>query len=263
MFTAFDLLGRIKLIDLSLELAEELPTSWPGHMPFRHQIGNWFERRRDLPQPLDALLGPYQTRWMVIDEHTGTHLDAPSHGIDPDDQEQGHLSLSIEAVSLDQVRGLAAVLDVNDDGSGDHATVSVGDIERHESEHGPITAGMIVLLRSGWDERYLPGADGERYVAGPLRGTQRGWPALDVDGMEALIGRGVRCVGTDSPSIGAARTGGPVHDVGFRRGLVFIEGLSRLHQLPPRGAYVMALPLRLRGGTGSPVRAVAFVEEKP
>jgi kynurenine formamidase len=198
---------------------------------------------------------------MVMDEHTGTHLDAPSHGIDPGDAELGALSVSVETIGLDQVRGMAAVIEVTDDGRGDHTVVTVADIERHETEHGPLTAGTIVLVRTGWDARYLPGAAGRSYAAGPLAGTERGWPALDVDAMAALIERGIRCVGTDAPSIGAANTGGPVHDVGFRHGLVFIEGLARLHELPARGAYVMALPLRLRGGTGSPVRAVALVEE--
>src|SRR5690349_14403430 len=69
-----------RIVDLSLPLAEDLPCTWPGHMPYQHKTFSWFAQRRDGWGTVGNRTGaPYQTRWLCIDEHTGTHLDAPSH----------------------------------------------------------------------------------------------------------------------------------------------------------------------------------------
>ena len=72
-----------RVIDLSLTLAEELPCSWATHMPFQHKTFTHFgtDLRQDAPLVNRPGVGAYQTRWMLIDEHTGTHVDAPAHFI--------------------------------------------------------------------------------------------------------------------------------------------------------------------------------------
>ncbi len=65
------------LVDLTLLVAEELPCWWSNHMPYQHKTFNYFADRADDASPLLCRAGPYQTRWMLMDEHTGTHLDAP------------------------------------------------------------------------------------------------------------------------------------------------------------------------------------------
>ncbi len=78
------ILADHQVVDPTLPLAEELPGTWPEHMPFRATVWTWFADRPDDPQPVHPRTGGgYQTRWLVIDEHTGTHLDAPRHFVPP------------------------------------------------------------------------------------------------------------------------------------------------------------------------------------
>ncbi len=77
--------------------------------------------------------------------------------------------------------------------------------------------------------------------------------------MRALLERGVRCVGTDAPSMGSTHDGGPVHVEGLGAGAVFVEALCHLDRLPPRGAFFCFAPILLARGTGAPGRAFAWV----
>ncbi|WP_307937260.1 cyclase family protein [Salinispora arenicola] len=73
------------MVDLSLTIAEDLPCYWEGHQPFQHKTWNWFADQRNAMASVYSRGGPYATRWMAIDEHTGTHFDAPLHFIPPPD----------------------------------------------------------------------------------------------------------------------------------------------------------------------------------
>ena len=86
---------------------------------------------------------------------------------------------------------------------------------------------------------------GKSYAELVISGACPGWPAPGVEVMEALADRGVTCVGIDTPSIGPVQDAGPVHIAGFRRGLVFVEGLARLAELPVFGAFFVFLPLKI------------------
>ena len=77
--------------------------------------------------------------------------------------------------------------------------------------------------------------------------------------IDALLERGVRTVGTDGCSMGAAEDGGPVHMAGLSKGMIFIEGLANLGDVPGRGAQFIFLPLKVEGSSGAPGRAVALV----
>jgi kynurenine formamidase len=257
-----------RLVDLTLLVAEELPCWWSTHMPFQHKTFNYFADEASQAAPLLCRTGPYQTRWMLIDEHTGTHVDAPAHFIPPEESGLAHAgpqgAVTVDRLSLDQLSGPAAVIDVPEDLPGSAPGVSPiiepDLLEAHERAHGPITAGTVVLFRTGWDRYYRPGAEGSRYCFEPLvTRTAHGWPAPDVPIMEELLARGVRCVGTDAPSMGSAHDGGPVHVAALSRGAVFVEALTGLHQLPPRGAHFLFAPLNVARGTGAPGRAVAWV----
>jgi isatin hydrolase len=248
-----------QVIDLSVPLAEDLPCYWPTHLPFQHKLWNWFGTRAD---------GPYTTAWLAIDEHTGTHFDAPHHFVPPPDSglpDAGPLgAVTAERVPLDQLIGPAAVIDVSAltdraDTPGVSPRVGVTDVTAWEDRHGGLTPGTVVLLRTGWDRFYRRGAAGNAYLhdvvvtrSGP------GWPAPAVSTMELLVDRGVRAVGTDAPSIGPADDGRPVHVVGLSAGVVFVECLAGLAELPPRGAWFCFLPLKVERGSGAPGRAVAI-----
>jgi kynurenine formamidase len=257
------------VVDLSLVLAEDLPCSWSNHMPFQVKTFNWFADHRHPAASALHRCGPYATRWMAIDEHTGTHFDAPSHFIPPADSGLADAGpageLTAERVPLEQLMGWCAVIDADlpeDPGAPDGVSprITPDVITGWEARHGRLGPGDIVLLRTGWDRNYRRGAAGTDYVYDVVvTGRRPGWPAPDVATIELLISRGVRCVGIDAPSLGPADDGRPVHVAALRTGAVFVECLAGLAQLPPRGAWFCFLPLRVEGGTGSPGRAIAFV----
>jgi kynurenine formamidase len=258
-----------EVVDLTLPLAEELPCTWPGHMPYRATVWTWFADRDDIPQPVHPRTGgSYQTRWLVMDEHVGTHLDAPRHVIPPDGSGLPNAgpagAVGIDRLPLLSAAGPAAVVDVTDlAGAGEPGTsppITPEHFESWEAEHGGLLASDVVLLRSGWDARYQAGPAAQAYGADVLvtRGSP-GWPAPTPKAIDWLHQRGVRCIGTDGLSIGPAENGGPTHVAGLSRGMVFVEALTRLDALPPRGAWFLFLPLPIVAGTGAPGRAIAVL----
>lgn len=259
-----------RIVDLSLLLAEELPAAWATHMPYQQKTFNYFADRDDQVSPLKTETGPYQTRWLLIDEHTGTHVDAPAHFIPqpgsglPNAGPAG--TITVEQIPLAQLTGPAAVIDIPDDLAGAAPGVSPTITDRHviewEEQNGPLEQGDIVLFRTGWDRHYVRGAAGAAYSHGPLiTRSEPGWPAPDVGAMQLLIDRGVRCVGTDGASMGSSHDGAPVHQLGLAVGVAFIEALAGLDQLPIRGAIFCFAPLKVARGTGAPGRAFAWVPD--
>jgi kynurenine formamidase len=262
-------LAGASVVDLSLLVAEDLPCYWSTHQPFQHKTWNWFTDVRSPAGSVSGRGGPYATRWMAIDEHTGTHVDAPAHFIPPEDSGLPHAgpagSLSVDALPLTQLMGSAAVIDVStpaDEPAEGGVSPLVGPerITDWELTHGELTASDVVLLHTGWDRHYQRGEAGRRYLHDVIISrTAPGWPAPSVEAMELLLARRVRCVGIDAPSIGAAHDPVLVHIVGLRTGAVYVEGLTGLGQLPPRGAWFCFLPLKIEHGTGAPGRAVALL----
>lgn len=261
-------LRRGTVADLTLTVAEDLPCWWPTHLPFQHKIWNWFQDGTAGPVSLRSRCGPYQTRWMAIDEHTGTHFDAPPHFIPPEGSGLPNAgpagAISGDKVPVEQFFGGARVVDARGVSSGAGPGVSpyitASYVRRWEQDHGTFQKGDIVLFWTGWDRYYRPGAEGKPYVEDSLvYRSGPGWPAPDVDAAELLLERGVRCMGTDGPSMGSAHDGGPVHVAALKEGAVFIEGLTGLASLPESGALFMFLPLKIAGSTGSCGRAIAIL----
>lgn len=258
------------VVDLSVTVAEDLPCFWEGHQPFQHKTWNWFADRTDPAAPVHNRGGPYATRWMAIDEHTGTHVDAPLHFVPPPDSGLPGAGpagdISVDKVALDSLMGAAAVVDVARPGAADPAgeggvspLAGPEAITAWEARHGRLRPGDVVLFRTGWDRRYLRGTDGDGYLRDVLARRSPGWPAPSVPALELLLERGVRCAGIDAPSIGPAHDPVPVHVRGLRAGMLFVECLTALDRLPPRGAWFCFLPLKVAGGTGAPGRAVALL----
>ena len=263
--------GHSRLVDLTLLLAEDLPCWWSTHLPYQHKTFNYFADRPDDAAPLLSRSGPYQTRWLLIDEHTGTHVDAPAHFVPPLGSGLPHAGesggITVDRVPLDQLAGPAAVIDVPEDlpGAAPGVSPAIGPevLDEHEGRFGPIGPGAVVLFRTGWDRHYLPGPEGSGYCYDALvTKTGPGWPAPEVPIMTRLLERGVRCVGTDAPSMGSAHDGGPVHVAGLSAGAVYVEALCGLDRLPPRGAYFLFAPLKVARGSGAPGRAIAWVPDE-
>jgi kynurenine formamidase len=255
-----------RMVDLSLPLAEDLPCSWPGHVPYQHKGFNAFADYAD-PVGSDVRHGSFQTRWLMLAEHTGTHFDAPTHCVPPPDSGLPGAgpagATSTDRVPLEQLTGAAVVIDVGENAAsaepGHSPQIGVDAIVAFEAEHGRIEPGEVVLLRTGWDRHYARGSEGGRYITDCVSGREPAWPAPTADAVSALVDRGTRCVGIDTPSVGAAEDGYPAHVAGLSHGLVYVEGLARLSELPPRGAIFVFLPLSIHGGTGAPGRAICLV----
>ncbi|MBO0850738.1 MAG: hypothetical protein J2P20_14850, partial [Pseudonocardia sp.] len=110
----------------------------------------------------------------------------------------------------------------------------------------------------------VPGPAGHGYAHNvAVTKTAPGWPAPNVECIELLLARGVRCVGTDGPGMGAAQDGAPVRVTGLAGGKVFIEGLANLASVPDNGAYFQFLPLKIARSSGGPGRAIAWTNRGP
>jgi isatin hydrolase len=263
--------ASVRVVDLSLLVAEAYPGHWPTHLPFQHKTWSWFT---EIDTPVGSAyghLGPYTTRWLLMDEHTATHVDAPRHFLPPpgfglpDEHPLG--AITVEQVPLPQLMGPARVMDVRDlvgtTPPGVSPAVTLERLEAWEAEQGVLAAGDVLLLRSDWDLRYRPGAEGAAYCHEVIVTKQAsGWPAPSPQLVLAVAERGVRCLGTDAPSVGAAQDGQPVHVAGLGAGLVFLECLARLGTIPAKGAFFVFAPLKLEGGSGAPGRAFALVPDE-
>jgi len=186
-------------------------------------------------------------------EHGGTHLDAPIHFA------AGRQTA--DAIPVDRLVGPAVVVDVSDRATADYL-ISVADLEGWESSHGRIPDGAILLLRTGWSRYY---GNRARYlgtdVTGPEAVPLLHFPGLDPDAARWLVReRAVDAVGIDTPSIDYGQsTAFGTHVALYDADIPGFENVTNLEQVPATGAYVVALPMKIAGGSGGPLRIVAFV----
>jgi kynurenine formamidase len=249
-------LGSARWVDLSLLISNDHP-SFPFSMQFRHT--RWADHTDQWP---------YYTAWWAIDEHTGTHFDAPAHFVPHPDSGRPYAgpagTITSEQVGLEQLRGPAVVIDVRSlldrAENGVSPMITPGHVESFEEEHGRIEPDTVVLFWTGWDQKYAEGEAGRGYFDDPLQGRSPGWTSPSVETSELLLSRGVRTLGTDAASIGSVDDGVRTHVAGLSQGMVFVEALTNLGEVPPTGAYFVFLPVNVRGGSASPGRAVAILD---
>lgn len=188
-------------------------------------------------------------------EHGGTHMDAPIHF-----HEGGE---TVDEVPLERLMGPAVVVDVSAAAERDpDYRATVDDLRAWEEAHGPIPEGAIVLLRTGWGERW-PAAG--RYLGTVRRGQEAvpelHFPGLHPDAARWLVEkRSVAAVGLDTPSIDHGQSEDfMAHRILYAAGVPGFENVARLGELPATGAYVVALPMKIAGGSGAPLRIVGVV----
>ncbi len=226
------LLRDHELVDLSHTIEEDIP-AWPTHARFGRTMYEDY-----------ALGDPARHYGLTISEHTATHMDAPLHFIPA-----GPAHYGADEIPLDRLVGRAATLDSTGLGAGDLLTVRK--IRAWEGEHGPIEAGDRVLVRYGWDLRWATGPEGRRFL--------EDWPGLGGEAAEYLVEKGVSLVGCDTMAVDAGGTKeNPAHHALLGNEVYVVENLKNLDRLPQFCLFV-ALPLKIRGGSGSPVRAIALV----
>jgi kynurenine formamidase len=186
-------------------------------------------------------------------EHGGTHLDAPYHF-----SETGN---TIDQVPLTQLLGAAFVIDVSAKAASDRDyRLSLADVMAFEAQHGRIGDGAIVLLRTGWSG-FWP--DVLAYLGDdtPRDASNLSFPSFGEDAVAFLINeRSVSAIGVDTASIDYGRSEDfPVHRIAGAANVPGLENLTGLDALPPTGASVIALPIKIAGSSGGPVRVVALL----
>ena len=142
--------------------------------------------------------------------------------------------------------------------------VSIADLQAHEDAHGRITEGAILLLRTGWASRW---GDRAAYLGtdavGPDAVPLLHFPGLDPEAAQWLVeNRSIAAIGIDTPSIDYGQSSDfRAHVVLYSADIPGFENVGDLSALPPTGAWVVALPMKIRGGSGAPLRIVAFVPD--
>jgi kynurenine formamidase len=230
---------QVRIVDLTHAVSADAPY-WPGpaRSPFVHDT---LSAHPDGAPRMAAYAAP---------EHFGTHFDAPVHG--------GAGLASVDRVPVEDLFGPAVVLDVTLQVSGnpDYAA-TVEDAVKWEAVHGVIPPGAIVILRTGWSDRWTAGAT---YYNADEGGTLH-FPGFSPALARMLVeDRNASGIGVDTGSVDpGAADGFPVHGIGNGGGAFHLENLADLTALPEAGAYLVVAPIKIEGGSGGQVRVFGIV----
>ena len=242
-----DLLPEGTWIDLSHDFSAQT-IYWPTAKPFKLEV-------------VSAQRTPagyyYAANNFSAAEHGGTHLDAPVHFAEG--------KWTTDQIPIERLVGQAVVVDVQSgaDSSAEYR-VDYAAIARWEQEHGAISPDAIVLFRTGWARRW---PDRAAYLGTLRTGAEAAsdlhFPGIDSAAAQWLVDRKVKAVGIDTPSIDYGQSSSfPTHRVLFAANIPAFENVANLHRLPPSGSFVIALPMKIKGGSGGPLRIVALVPER-
>jgi kynurenine formamidase len=232
-----------KIVDMTYPFAADT-LHWPTAKPFH------LEKVNEGRTPQGFWYSSYNYGGS---EHVGTHLDAPFHFAEG--------KWTTEQIPLARTIGPAVVIDVRRQ-AGAHRDyrLSADDIRRWEKRYGRVPAATIVLMHSGWGKYW---GDRKRYFGSdePSNASALHFPGLSKDAAEFLVKqRRVKAVGVDTPSIDH----GPskdfiVHQVLGAANVPIFENIAALDRLPAKGATVFAIPMKIKGGSGAPLRIFAVL----
>ena len=215
----------MKIIDLTLTISDKIP-AFPGS-PQPNFIP-WEKIKDD----------GYNLELLFLSSHTGTHLDAPYHF-----QEKG---AKIHEISLKKLVSSAVLIKSR---KKRNEYITKIDIQKFEKKHGKIESFSSVIFWAGW----------QRNLQKDYYFTEN--PGLAVSAAKYLAFKKVSLVGIDSPSIDLGTDSKfPVHHIFSKKGILIVENLANLEKIKSSKFHLVVLPLKLKNATGSPVRAIAFVE---
>jgi len=247
--------GQIKVVDLTQTLSPEFPQiSLPPEMgqawPFRIEEVSRYDER-----------GPaWYWNNFSCGEHTGTHFDAPIHWVSGKDLPDN----AVDSIPAERFIGPACVIDCSKEAKAD-ADFLLGKkhILSFEKRHGRIPPRAWVLMRTDWSKRSDDPVAYQNYDE-----TGQHSPGPDVEAVKFLVderdvlGFGTESIGTDAGQAYHLRPPYPCHYFMHGAGRYGLQCLTNLDRLPPTGAIVFAAPLKIRNGSGSPLRVLALVESK-
>ncbi len=243
--------GRVRVVDLTQTLSPEfpaivLPPEFGQSAPFRQQEISRYDER-----------GPsWYWNSFSCGEHTGTHFDAPVHWISGRDLPNN----ATDTIPVRDLMGPACVVDCSAEARADaDFLLDVAFLERWESMHGRIPPRSWVLMRTDWSKRTDPVAyqnldDTGQHTPGPSTEAVR----FLVESRD-IQGFGTETIGTDAGQGFHLKPPYPAHYFLHGAGRYGLQCLANLDQLPPTGAFIVCAPLKIRKGSGSPIRALALV----
>jgi len=232
-----------KLVDLTYPLDEQT-VFWPTNKPFTWEKAAWGKTVKGYW---------YASGDFSMSEHGGTHIDAPIHF--------GEGRLAVDEIPLQQLVAPAVVIDVRKSVEKDRDyRLTVRDLDAWEARYGPIPHGAVVLMLTGWGKGW---PDKRRYLGTetPSDPQTLHFPGFSKETAAFLVSqRQVVGVGIDTPSIDyGASQDFIVHQILNGANMYGLENIAHLEKLPAKGATLIALPIKIRGGTGGPVRIIAIL----
>jgi len=243
--------GSVDVIDLTAPLSSDTPL-----LQLPEQFGQTARFELELISRYDDAGPAWYWNNFRTGEHTGTHFDAPVHWV------TGQGGEDVASVPPANLVGPAAVLDFSAEAAANpDFLIEIDDIKAWENDHGPLPNSGWLLVRTGWDarahsqEEFLNADENGPHTPGLSAACAR-WVAQE----SPVIGMGVETVGSDA---GAAATFDPMfpcHSFMHGAGKYGLTQLRNLDRLPATGAVVIACPLRIVNGSGSPARVLALVE---
>ena len=232
------------MVDLTHTVDRDSPY-WPENTP-----GNPFHASVTTTYQKDGNF----TRNLCMPEHFGTHLDAPVH-YDPD-------GVSVDRIPVEKFLAPGVVIDVSSAvmSNADYR-VGVQVIRNWIEQHGPIPVDAMVFFRTGWSVRW---PSQERYMNADADGVLH-FPGLSLEAGRFLLDYAQPFgIGIDTASVDyGPSTDCPVHNLTMSAGIYHLENVANLDRLPATGFNVIALPLKLGGGSGAPARVVALIPTEP
>jgi kynurenine formamidase len=241
-------LAQGKWIDLTHDFSEET-VYWPTAEGFK--LESVFEGKTDKGYYYDA--NKYSAA-----EHGGTHIDSPIHFAEG--------KQTVDQIPLERLIGPAVLIDVTQNALSDSDyQIGVKDFTDWEAKNGPIPEGSIVLLNTGY-AKYWP--DRVKYMGTDKRGSDAvkdlHFPGLDPQAAKWLVEkRNIKSIGLDTPSIDYGQSQlFESHRILFKENIPAFENVANLDKLPAIGAFIIALPMKIKGGSGGPLRIIAMLPEE-
>jgi len=242
--------GRLVVVDLTQPLGPSTPVIGLPPM-FAPSPGVTI----DVISRYDAKGPAWYWNTLRFGEHTGTHFDAPIHWVTGKDLAAN----ACDTIPAQRFIGPACVIDVTRDVERNPDFLLTPErIEAWENDHGRIPRGAWVLLRTGWSRR----TDADSFINAGADGPHS--PGFDVRASKMLaeerdvLGVGVETIGTDAGQAGTFTPPFPNHTIMHGAGKFGLASLCNLDRLPPTGAIVIAAPLKIVNGSGSPLRVIAI-----
>ena len=245
--------GQVEVIDLTHTLDPDFPV-----IVLPPEFGQCARFRMEEISAYDHRGPAWKWHDLHLSEHTGTHFDAPVHWISGRDVPNG----AVDEIDPSRFVGPVCVIDCSAEAARDEDFVlTAGRIEEWEAQHGRIPAGAWVLMRTDWSRRsgaaYLNMRDDGPHSPGPDAGAIR----FLVEERD-IRGFGTETVGTDAGQGSHFTPPYPAHYFLHGAGRYGLQCLKALDRLPPTGALLIAAPLKIRNGTGSPLRVLALVTQE-